>query len=483
MTLTRRRILLGTGGLAAGLAGCLDDRGQGGAETWATASFFTLSEFTRAVTGDLHTVENAVPSGEHGHEWEPPIDMLPRVVESDVFVYIGTEGFQPWVDDALDQIETYYADDVSLVDAAKGIELLEYDGDGHGHDHDHGHTHDHDHGHTHDHDHGDAEPSLEVRNIELIDRSAGQPVVDAHADHWHGEPLVIPTEGTLSIGAAAETDDGPVEIGPPGYALEARIVDGPDGLEIDAHGDHLHVSGDEAGDGAVIVQLVDDDAVVWEAPPLEVVVGDGDEEAGSDDGHGHGDDHEHEDDGHGHSHGEYDAKFFSDPILAQEGVRNIRDDLIAIDPDNAAAYEENAAAYVEELEALHEEFASALEDREHDHVVLAGHDSFQYLAERYGLEIHTPVGLSPDDTPSGRDVAATVDFVEEHGLEYVLWDYFDGPDVAEQIAAEADTVTDTIMVSPAESVVEEWVEAGHGDFIGQLREITLPAFETALGAR
>lgn len=34
----------------------------------------------------------------------------------------------------------------------------------------------------------------------------------------------------------------------------------------------------------------------------------------------------------------------------------------------------------------------------------------------------------------------------------------------------------------AESVVEEWVEDGHGSYLGQMESINLPAFERALGA-
>ena len=211
------------------------------------------------------------------------------------------------------------------------------------------------------------------------------------------------------------------------------------------------------------------DGEVWEAPPLEVAVGDG----GGDVERGHD---------HDHTHGEYDAKFFSDPVLARRGVETIRDALIEVDPEHESVYEENATAYLEELEALDEEFEMALSDREHDAVVLAGHDSFQYLGERYGFEIHTPVGLSPDDAPATTRVVEAVEFIEERDIEYVLWDYFDGPDLAEEIAAEADTVEDALPVSPAESVVDEWVEAGYGDYLGQMREINLPAFRAALGA-
>lgn len=269
---------------------------------------------------------------------------------------------------------------------------------------------------------------------------------------------------------AVEDDDGESLAFEGTYSLAVRTADGhgDDVLEYEAEDDTIAFEGLEDDFTELVVQVLEDDEVVWEAPPLETEIG-GHE-------HGRGD---HEDD---HGHGEYDAKFFSDPALARRGVENVRDGLIAIDPDNEATYEENAAAYLEELTALHEAYEDRLSDREHDAVVLAGHDSFRYLGERYGFEIRTPVGLSPDAAPSSEELADTVAFLEERGIEYVLWDYFDGDRLAETIAAEAATVVDTLMVSPAESTIPDWRDEGYGDYLGQMREINLPALEKALGA-
>ncbi|MCW8172865.1 zinc ABC transporter substrate-binding protein [Natrialba swarupiae] len=162
------------------------------------------------------------------------------------------------------------------------------------------------------------------------------------------------------------------------------------------------------------------------------------------------------------------------------GVEIIRDRLIEIDPDRESVYTSNAADYLEQLEALDDRYREALSDREHDHVLLAGHDSFQYLGERYGFEIHTPMGLSPDDEPSGTEIAAAVEFAEEHGLEYVLWDYFDGPELAETIAAEVDTVVGTEMVSPAESVVEAWDEGTAATSVRWWRSTSRPSAERSV---
>lgn len=460
MNHTRRDVLLGaTTVTVGGVAGCLETAGRDPGQ--AFASFFTLADFTRNVVGDVRSVDNAVPSGQHGHEWDPSTSILPSIVESEAFVYLDAEGFQPWIDEAIDEIESDHADDVILIDALEGIDLLEYDG--HGHDHEDGRGH----GHTRD---------LEIRSIDLIDRDTGTVVADAHGDHWHGGPLEIPTGGYRSLGADLKAEDGTAVDLCEEYTLDARVSDdAADVLGIDAHGDHVHVSAEEDGTTAVVIQVRHDGDVAWESPTLEVVAGDADDEVsdGGDDDHGHG---------HDHSHGEYDAKFYADPVLAQEGVRNVRDGFVDLDPDNAEYYRENAVAYIDRLQELHERFERRLADRDHDVVVLAGHDSFQYLGERYGFRIHTPVGLSPDHDPTPDQIAEAVELIESEGIEYVLWDYFDGDRAAEVIAAEVDHDVETVMVSPAESTTQEWLDEGIGSYVDQLEQITLPALETALGA-
>ncbi|WP_418279859.1 metal ABC transporter substrate-binding protein [Halorubrum sp. DTA98] len=365
---TRRRVLAaGAGSVLMGSSGCLGGRAEDRSGTPAAfASAFTLAEFARAVGGDELRVENPVDVGSHGHEWEPSADLLPNVVDADAFVHLDVEGFQPWADDVAGRVAADH-DDVTLIDATDGIDLLRYD------DHSHDDT-------DHSHDTDDTDHSHDIDN---------------DTDHSH------------------DTDDT------------------DHSHDIDNDTDHSHDTDD-----------TDDD----------------------------------------HTHGEYDAKFFTDPVLAQRSVRNVRDGLIEIDPDNRAVYRRNAAAYVERLQAVHDEYDRALSDREHDVVVLAGHDSFQYLGERYGFDVHTPVGLSPDHDPTPGELARAVDLVEREGIDCVLWDHFDGPDAAALIAEEADHDVDTEMVSPAENTTREWLDAGVGSYLAQLEEITLPAFERALGA-
>ncbi|QZY00407.1 metal ABC transporter substrate-binding protein [Halobaculum rubrum] len=124
---TRRRFLAGGSGLAAaGLAGCLGDAaGRGGSDDGPTvvASFFSFYDFARKVAADTPiTVRNLVPTGLHGHGWDPDASVTRDIVDADAFVHVG-EDFQPWADRA---IQTLRDDDVNtqLVNAREGIELV-----------------------------------------------------------------------------------------------------------------------------------------------------------------------------------------------------------------------------------------------------------------------------------------------------------------------------------------------------------------------
>ncbi len=127
-----RRDALRAGGAAAlvGLAGCTalpSAPGQaqsGGGDPVAVASFFSFFDFGRQIAdGTPLTVENLVPTGLHGHGWEPNASITRRIIDADAFVHVG-EDFQPWADRAIEIIK---ADDVdtALINAREDIDLVD----------------------------------------------------------------------------------------------------------------------------------------------------------------------------------------------------------------------------------------------------------------------------------------------------------------------------------------------------------------------
>ena len=125
----RRAITTGTGLLATGLAGCTNsgasNKGANGdGPAVAVASFFSFYDFARKIVdGTPIQVNNLIPTGLHGHGWEPNASVTKDIIESDAFLHVGP-GFQPWADRA---IQTLKDDDIDtqLINVREGVELVD----------------------------------------------------------------------------------------------------------------------------------------------------------------------------------------------------------------------------------------------------------------------------------------------------------------------------------------------------------------------
>ena len=135
--LSRRDVLraAGAAGLAGGFAGCLgssgDGRaradgtdGEGGGGPVAVASFFSFYDFARKIAADTPvTVRNLIPTGLHGHGWEPNASVTKDIIEADAFIHVG-EDFQPWADRAIQTLKDDGVD-TQLINVREGVELVE----------------------------------------------------------------------------------------------------------------------------------------------------------------------------------------------------------------------------------------------------------------------------------------------------------------------------------------------------------------------
>lgn len=141
----------------------------------------------------------------------------------------------------------------------------------------------------------------------------------------------------------------------------------------------------------------------------------------------------------GHHHHEGDPHFWLDPLNVVRYVENIRDGLIAADPDGKDVYTQNAAAYIAQLNDLDawikQQVTAIPEERR---LIVTNHESFGYFADRYGFQIIGTVipSVSTGSSPSAQQMAELINHIREAGAIAIFLETGSNPKLAEQIAAE-----------------------------------------------
>ncbi|MEF8863159.1 MAG: metal ABC transporter substrate-binding protein [Haloarculaceae archaeon] len=196
---------------------------------------------------------------------------------------------------------------------------------------------------------------------------------------------------------------------------------------------------------------------------------------------GHGDDHEgenhEEEEDHDHGSG-VDPHFWMDPGRVTEAVGNVRQGFVDVDTDNAGSYAENAESFRSELDELHERIEATVADASTTTILVAGHDSFQYFGDRYGVSVEALTNVSPDDRPTPRDIERAQAVIETHGLRYVCVDPLESMRAAEQLVSETDA-QEVLPLTAMPGLAEEWERDGWG-YVEVMENLNLPTLERAL---
>jgi zinc transport system substrate-binding protein len=493
---TRRQLIAtGLGTVTTGsLAGCTS--GGGGATAAdgdgpiVQSSFFVFGDFASQVAGDTASAETLVPIGQHGHGWEPGPRIQGTILESDLFVY-GMEGFQPWADDLVASLRDDEAD-VDIVAAGAGIDLIEG-----GHDHE---AEKHQEGSHEDeaaHGHSDERPwewagvyHLEAGSYTYTFGEGPDPkmqlaIVATEAGDDHGIGHVEQTATTLYGTQDTHTtvEDGGTLTPTSETLYHLRFADtGETTFTLDIETEGHYVLFGQHVPAEFDATLTDGSGSAIE-PEVTESVGGHDHEGESDhEGETHEGESEQDDqEGHGHTHSSgNDPHFWLDPMRAKQAVSTIRSGFVDVDSENASAYAENAETYRTRLDELDESFQSALESASNDIVFVAGHNAFQYLGQRYGFEVETLTGLSPDDRPTPKDIERAQTIISEHDLQYVCADPLESQKAARQLVAETDA-TDVLPLTPIPGQTQEWADEGWG-YVDVMEQVTLETLKKALDA-
>lgn len=158
------------------------------------------------------------------------------------------------------------------------------------------------------------------------------------------------------------------------------------------------------------------------------------EESGHDghedhDGHSnYSDEEDHSDEGseivadEGEEAFNYDPHSWLNPVAYKAQVDVVLNALITAFPDGEADFKANAEAYSAELDKLDLDYTAAFgeggtcEASNTEKTIVANHNAYAYIAERYDIEILTVHGLDPEGEPSAADIVEVVEQIEENNI-------------------------------------------------------------------
>ena len=166
-----------------------------------------------------------------------------------------------------------------------------------------------------------------------------------------------------------------------------------------------------------------------------ILMGEGGHDDHDDHGHDdHGDDEDHSDEeDHSDDGGEivadedeeafdYDPHSWLSPVAYKAQIDVVLNALITAFPEGEADFKANAEAYSAELDTLDANYTAAFgvggtcEASNTEKTIVANHNAYAYISERYDIEILTVHGLDPEGEPSPADIAEVVEQIEEKNL-------------------------------------------------------------------
>ncbi|MGY2128440.1 metal ABC transporter substrate-binding protein [Blastococcus sp. SYSU DS0617] len=147
-----------------------------------------------------------------------------------------------------------------------------------------------------------------------------------------------------------------------------------------------------------------------------------------------------------------DPHFWLDPVRMADLADDVADEFAAVDPEHAPEYADGAERLQATLERLDERYAEEL-DPCRGATLLASHEAFGYLADRYGLEQVGVAGLDPHVEVSPARLRQVADEVRSSGARTIFFEAAAGLGVAETLASELDLGSD--VLHPIERVADD----------------------------
>lgn len=156
-----------------------------------------------------------------------------------------------------------------------------------------------------------------------------------------------------------------------------------------------------------------------------------------------------------------DPHIWLDPVLYSQEAEFFQKAVADIDPSNAEKYLQRAKIFQDKLSQLDQDFRNGLRDCAMKDFV-TNHAAFGYLAKRYGLNMISVAGFSPESEPSPKVLVDLTDLLRKKQIKYVLVETLVSSKVGETLANEVGA--QTLVVNPLEGLTDGEIAEGKNYF-------------------
>lgn len=153
----------------------------------------------------------------------------------------------------------------------------------------------------------------------------------------------------------------------------------------------------------------------------------------------HNHEHEHEN----HIHEFYNAHTWVSITDYMQEVENIKKQLIKLDTKNKISYERNAKIYLDKLQTLKNNMHNELKNIKNRDIIIF-HDSFEYIAKEFDLNIKHIVIMDEDTSLSAGEIAEIIDEIKQNDIKVLFTEQQYSTGIAESIAKETNAKVYTL---------------------------------------
>jgi zinc transport system substrate-binding protein len=142
-------------------------------------------------------------------------------------------------------------------------------------------------------------------------------------------------------------------------------------------------------------------------------------------------------------------------------VKNIGEQLEAINPENADKYRKNTEEYVEKLEAQRDKMHKEL-DQIKSRDIITFHEAFPYFAKEFNLNIVAVIEREPGSEPSAGDYADIIGKVKSTGVKALFAEPQYSSKAAESIASQTGAkvyTLDPVVTGPDKPDTDAYIKA------------------------